>query len=117
MKKIILLGTLFISFAIVHAQDWKTSLVQTVSQKFSLTREVSRKLVDVKETYSKQLQNYQMPHVESQIGKEAKNKAIADLKEKEIAALKTVVDDEVKLKEISTYLEGKIQLVAQPRKR
>lgn len=118
MKKFVLLAGLFLMMAgSVLAQEWKTTLVNSLAQKFSITTELSQKLVNTKESYFRQLQQYEMPHVEAQMGKAGKRKAIADLRNKELASFKSLLGDEAKASQVSEFLEGKIPAQTQQRKR
>lgn len=118
MKKFVLLAGLFLLMAgSVLAQDWKTSLVKTVAEKFSVSTALSQKLVNTKESYFRQLQQYEMPHVETQMGKEGKRKAIADLRNKELESFKSLLGDETQASKVSEFLEGKIPAQAEQRRR
>jgi hypothetical protein len=120
MKKHLLLCciallTTFFSFA--QTTDWKVNLTKDVETKFSLSSEKSREVVNIKEQIAQSIMAYRMPHMETQIGKDAVRKAIQNLEREEIVRLKIALKDEAKAKEISQYLEGKIQLNPPPRKR
>jgi uncharacterized protein YaaW (UPF0174 family) len=111
----IALFTAFFSFA--QTAEWKVALAKDVEQKFSLSDQKSREVINIKEQIAQSIMAYRMPHMETQIGKEAVRKAIQNLEREEIVRLNTALKDEAKAKEVSQYLEGKIQLNVQPRKR
>ena len=111
----IALLTTFFSFA--QANEWKQKLTKDVEQKFSLTYEKSREVVNIKEQIAQSIMAYRMPHMETQLGREAVRNAIEKLEREEIVRLKTALKDETVAKEVSKYLEGKIQLLPPPRKR
>jgi len=120
MKKHLLLCciallTTFFSFA--QADDWKQRLTKDVEQKFSLTSEKSREVVNIKEQIAKSIMAYRMPHMETQIGREGVRNAIQKLEREEVVRLTTALKDEAKAKEVSQYLEGKIKLNVQQRPR
>lgn len=119
MKKHLLLCciallTAFFSFA---QTDWKVNVAKDVEQKFSLTSEKSREVVNIKEQIAKSIMAYRMPHMETQIGREGVRNAIQKLEREEVVRLTTALKDEAKAKEVSQYLEGKIKLNVQQRPR
>lgn len=88
--------------------SWKKNLANLLVSKYPYTSGSAGQLVDIKEVYFRRIQAYQMPHVETQMGKAAKYKAINDLREEEAARFLSLLKDEAKVKEVSSFLEGRI---------
>ena len=121
MKKACLLLVYMIAAHVgLRAQDaaWKTSLIEKVVQKFSTSKETAKKVVDIKESYFRQIQAYNMPHMESKMTRTEIAKAVEELKKKEFTNINTVLKDEAQAKEVTAFLEGKMPLQSsQPRPR
>ena len=127
MKKLFLSLSIVICSAVcVMAQSiaksdtgnpWRENLVAAVAKKFLVSADVAKKLVEIKERNFSQLIAYDMPHIETQMGKEQKAKAIASIKEKETSEMKSVLKTDSKTLEVQTYLEGKIPIERAFRKR
>jgi len=127
MKKIFLsLSIVICSAVFVMAQSiaksdssnpWRENLVAAVAKKFQLSADVAKKLVEIKERNFSQLIAYDMPNIETQMGKEQKAKAIESIKEKETSEMKSILKTDAKTKELQTYLEGKIPVEKASRKR
>lgn len=112
MKKTILflLITLFAWGAHAQVQEARAALANTVAQKFSLSAEIAKQAVRIEEITAQRLLNLDMPHAETSLGKAGLAKAREEARQQKAQQLATLLKDEAKAHEVGTFLDGKIDL-------
>ena len=119
MRKFLFALTLTIISAVGSAQTiaksdasnpWRERLESNLAKRFQLSADTAKIIVRIKEGIFSQLMPLDLPHVETQMGKEGKADAILAIRTREFNQVQAVLNNESKSKEVISFLEGKIPI-------